>query len=243
MVEWMDSWAKRIFLVTPVRRMRGIAPGRMVILMGTFLAAVNGVWGAENQATEGSKPGAVQVIQPEVQPREVSEAAIDDESFEIGVFAGVINIDNFGSEPLYGVKASYHATEDFFLQINYAVSEAGNTSFEDLSGDNIRLLTDSERDYTYYNALIGYNIFPGEVFMTSSLTFNSAFYLAAGAGNTEFGGEDNFTTTLGTGFRIVLRDWLTWHVDFRDHIFKSDIINENETTHNLELSTGLSLFF
>jgi outer membrane beta-barrel protein len=243
MVEWMDSRAKRFFLVTPVRRMRGIAPSRLVILMGTLLAAADGVWGAENQTTEGSKPGAVQVIQPEVQPREVSEAAIDDESFEIGVFAGVINIDNFGSEPLYGVKASYHATEDFFLQINYAVSEAGNTSFEDLSGDNIRLLTDSERDYTYYNALVGYNIFPGEVFMTSSLTFNSAFYLAAGAGNTEFGGEDNFTTTLGTGFRIVLRDWLTWHVDFRDHIFKSDIINENETTHNLELSTGLSLFF
>lgn len=243
MAGWMDSRAKRFLLGTRVRHMPGIAVSRLLLIMGTFLAAAAGAWGAENQTAEGVKPGAVQVIQPEVQPREVSEAAIDDESFEIGVFAGVINIDNFGSEPLYGVKASYHATEDFFLQINYAISKAGNTSFEDLSGDNIRLLTDSERDYTYYNALVGYNIFPGEVFMTSSLTFNSAFYLAAGAGNTEFGGEDNFTTTLGTGFRIVLRDWLTWHIDFRDHIFKSDIINENETTHNLELSTGLSLFF
>ena len=243
MAGWMDSRAKCFLLGTRVRHRHGLAVSRLLFLLGTILAATAGAWGAENLPAEGAKPGAVQVIQPEVRPREVSEAAIDDESFEIGVFAGVINIDNFGSEPLYGVKASYHATEDFFLQINYAVSEAGNTSFEDLSGDNIRLLTDSERDYTYYNALVGYNIFPGEVFMTSSLTFNSAFYLAAGAGNTEFGGEDNFTTTLGTGFRIVLRDWLTWHIDFRDHIFKSDIINENETTHNLELSTGLSLFF
>lgn len=223
--------------------MYGIVVRRLLFILGIFTTVSAGVWGGENPPEDGGKPGAVQVIQPEVQPREVSEAAIDDESFEIGIFAGVINIDNFGSEPLYGVKASYHATEDFFLQINYAVSKAGNTSFEDLSGDNIRLLTDSERDYTYYNALVGYNIFPGEVFMTSSLTFNSAFYLAAGVGNTEFGGEDNFTTTLGTGFRIVLRDWLTWHIDFRDHIFKSDIINENETTHNLELSTGFSLFF
>lgn len=243
MAGWMDSRAKRFFLGTRIRHMYGIVVRRLLFILGIFTTVSAGVWGGENPPEDGGKPGAVQVIQPEVQPREVSEAAIDDESFEIGIFAGVINIDNFGSEPLYGVKASYHATEDFFLQINYAVSKAGNTSFEDLSGDNIRLLTDSERDYTYYNALVGYNIFPGEVFMTSSLTFNSAFYLAAGVGNTEFGGEDNFTTTLGTGFRIVLRDWLTWHIDFRDHIFKSDIINENETTHNLELSTGFSLFF
>ena len=243
MAGWMDSRSKRFFLGTRIRHMYGIVVRRLLFILGIFTTVSAGVWGGENPPEDGGKPGAVQVIQPEVQPREVSEAAIDDESFEIGIFAGVINIDNFGSEPLYGVKASYHATEDFFLQINYAVSKAGNTSFEDLSGDNIRLLTDSERDYTYYNALVGYNIFPGEVFMTSSLTFNSAFYLAAGVGNTEFGGEDNFTTTLGTGFRIVLRDWLTWHIDFRDHIFKSDIINENETTHNLELSTGFSLFF
>ncbi|MEN8106533.1 MAG: outer membrane beta-barrel domain-containing protein [Pseudomonadota bacterium] len=178
-----------------------------------------------------------------MKPREVTEADIDDESFEIGVFVGIINIDNFSSEPLYGINASYYATEDFFLQLNYAVSSADLTSFEELSGENVRLLTDSERDYTYYNALVGYNIFPGEVFMTSKLTFNSALYLVGGVGNTDFGGEDNFTITLGTGYRIVLRDWLTWHIDFRDHIFKSDIIKEDQTTHNMELSTGLSLFF
>jgi outer membrane beta-barrel protein len=107
----------------------------------------------------------------------------------------------------------------------------------------VRLLTNSEREYTYYNLLLGYNIFPGEVFMTSNLTFNSAFYLVGGVGNTNFGGENNFTTTVGTGYRIVLRDWLTWHIDFRDHIFQSDILNEDETTHNIELSTGATLFF
>ena len=123
------------------------------------------------------------------------------------------------------------------------ISKAGLTSFEDLSGNNVRLLTNSERKYTYYNVLVGYNIFPGEVFMTSKLTFNSAFYLLGGVGNTEFGGEDNFTVTVGTGYRIVLRDWLTWHVDFSDHIFNSDIIKKNQTTHNMDLTTGLTLFF
>jgi outer membrane beta-barrel protein len=193
--------------------------------------------------SQSDNTSAVQVIKPEVKPREVKEAAIDDESFEVGLFLGVLNIDNFGSEPVYGVNAAYHATEDFFLQLNYGVSQAGLTSFEDLSGENVRLLTDEERDYTYYDLLVGYNIFPGEVFMTSKLTFNSAFYLVGGIGNTKFGGEDNFTVTLGTGYRIVLRDWLTWFIDFRDHMFDSDIVNESELTHNLQLSTGVSFFF
>lgn len=239
----MDNWFKHVFLKHRRRPRLGLGVCRSAAMLSIYLTGFTLSQNAAVAADEGSKPAPVQVITPEVEPREISEADIDKEFFEVGLYAGILTIDNFGSEPVYGVNAAFHATEDFFLQINYAMSTAGNTSFEDLSGPNVRLLTDSERDYTYYNLLVGYNIFPGEVFLTSKLTFNSAFYLVGGAGNTEFGGEDNFTITLGTGYRIVLRDWLTWHVDFRDHIFESDILNENETTHNVEFSTGLTLFF
>lgn len=243
MAECMDNWLKRVLLECKERHGLAFTLGRLAAILG--LLWTSPALPGENTGVAGDtdKPGPVQVIPPEVHPQEVTEAAIDDESFEIGLFAGVLNIDNFGSNLVYGVNASYYATEDFFLQANYGRSRAGNTSFEDLSGDNVRLLRDSDRDYTYYNFLVGYNIFPGEVFMTSRLTFNSAFYLVAGVGNTKFGGEDNFTTTLGTGYRIVLRDWLTWHIDFRDHIFRSDIIKKNETTHNMELSSGITVFF
>jgi outer membrane beta-barrel protein len=243
MAERMDTWFKHVFLGCRDTSDLALAAGRIIILCSLCWAGL--VTSAEAAKTEGDgdKPDAVQVIMPEVQPREVSVAAIDDESFEIGLYAGVISIEDFGSEPVFGVKASYYATEDFFLQLNYGFAQAGLTSFEKLGGQNIRLLTDSERDYSYYNALVGYNIFPGEVFMTSKLTFNSSFYLVGGVGNTKFGGEDNFTTTLGTGYRIVLRDWLTWHVDLRDHIFKSDIISSNQVNHNIELSTGVTWFF
>jgi len=242
MAECMDNWPERVLLGHSVQTAPANLAGRLIIVVALLWAGL-ALAQEDTGAPDPGKPEPVQVIMPEVKPQEVTEAAIDDESFEIGIFAGVLNIDNFGSEPVYGVNASYYATEDFFLQANYGMSKAGKTSFESLSGNNIRLLTDSERDYTYYDFLFGYNIFPGEVFMTSKLTFNSAFYLVAGVGNTEFGGEDNFTTTVGTGYRIVLRDWLTWHIDYRDHIFKSDIIKKDQTTHNLELSTGITVFF
>lgn len=239
----MDNRFERVFLAPKWTSAALRTFGRSVAVLATCWAGLslsqNSAWAAD----ESRKPEPVQVIAPEVKPREIKEADIDDEFFEIGAYVGILTIDNFGSEPVYGVNAAFHATEDFFLQLNYGMATAGKTSFEELSGSNVRLLTDSERDYTYYNLLVGYNIFPGEVFMTSNLTFNSAFYLVAGVGNTEFGGEDNFTTTVGTGYRIVLRDWLTWHIDFRDHIFNSDILEEDDTTHNVELSTGMTLFF
>ncbi|MBD3641189.1 MAG: outer membrane beta-barrel domain-containing protein, partial [Marinobacter sp.] len=37
--------------------------------------------------------------------------------------------------------------------------------------------------------------------------------------------------------------WLTVHVDFRDHMFNSDLIRESQLTHNIELSSGITLFF
>ena len=241
----MDNWLERIFLdyCPHAAGCRTSSRGRSAFMTLALCLGLLTCGQTARAAEDNSGPGAVQVIKPEVLPREISEDDIDDEFFEIGLFAGNLTIDNFGSEPVYGVNASFHATEDFFLQMNYGMSEAGLTSFEELSGQNVRLLSDSERDYTFYNLLVGYNIFPGEVFMTAKLTFNSSFFLVGGIGNTEFGGEDNFTVTLGTGYRIVLRDWLTWHIDYRDHIFQSDILKEDQTTHNIEFSTGLTLFF
>ncbi|HKW83304.1 MAG TPA: hypothetical protein VJN68_06075, partial [Burkholderiaceae bacterium] len=47
-------------------------------------------------------------------------------------------------------------TEDFFLEATVGQSRAGRTSYENLSG-SADLLTDSERDYTYYALSAGWN--------------------------------------------------------------------------------------
>lgn len=226
----MENRTQQLFL-NPLRELLPVMLATAAALISPALSAAE------------AGDGPVQVIEPEVEPREIDESDIDTEFFEVGAYAGFLTIDNFSSEEVLGVNAAFHATEDFFLQFNYGEATAGLTSFEELSGSSVRLLTSEEREYSYYNFLVGYNIFPGEAFVTRDLTLNSAFYIVAGVGNTEFGGEDNFTTTFGTGYRIVLKDWLTWHIDFRDHVFTSDLIRESQVTHNVELSTGVTLFF
>lgn len=105
------------------------------------------------------------------------------------------------------------------------------------------MFTDDERDLTHYGVNVGWDILPGEAHLGTWRAVNTAFYLVAGAGATEFGGDDRFTMTLGFGYRVLATDWLSWHIDVRDMIFDSDVLGVDKTTNNLQLSTGFSLFF
>ena len=182
------------------------------------------------------------VITPNIERRSITEADIDSEDFEAGAFAGVMSIEDFGSNLVYGARAAYHVTEDFFFEAAAGATEAGDTSYETLSG-GAQVLSGSERDLYYYNLSLGYNALPGESFIGSGHAFNSALYVIAGVGNTEFSNDSHFTVNLGAGYRLLLNDWVALHLDFRDHIFESDLLGSDKYTHNLEATAGLSMFF
>jgi outer membrane beta-barrel protein len=183
-----------------------------------------------------------QVIEPELERRTITEADIDSEDFEVGAYAGVMSIEDFGSNFVYGIRAAYHITEDFFAEAAYGRTEADETSYETLSG-GAKLLTDSQRQFDYYNISLGYTLFPGEAFIGSGHAFNTAFYLIAGVGNTEFADDSHFTVNAGAGYRFLLTDWIALRVDARDYIFKSDLLGNDKTTNNLEFTGGVSFFF
>jgi outer membrane beta-barrel protein len=182
------------------------------------------------------------LVEPEIARREINEPDFDEEDFEIGPYAGLMNIEDFGTSAAYGLRFAYHGTESFFLEAGIGTSEANETSYEALSGD-VQLLTDSERRLTYYNLSLGYNVLPGEVFLGGQYAYNSQFYLIAGIGSTRFAGDDAFTYNVGAGYRLLINDWLTLHLDARDHMFESDLLGETKTTHNFELTGSLTFFF
>ena len=183
-----------------------------------------------------------QAVEPQLERRNITEADIDSENIEAGVFVGAMNVEDFGTNLVYGVRAAFHFTEDFFAEGAYGRTDTDQTSFEKLSG-GAKLLSDDDRRLEYYNISIGYNILPGEVFIGGDHAFNSALYLIAGVGSTEFAGDSNFTVNVGTGFRLLMIDWIALRLDFRDHIFESDVLGSDKTMHNLEGTAGLTFFF
>lgn len=187
-------------------------------------------------------PTPEQVIEPQVLRRDVGEPLIDTENFEIGAFAGIMSIEDFGADLVYGARLAYHITEGLFMEGTIGQTEAGLTSFEALSG-GAPILSEADRQYTYYNLNLGYNLLPGEVFIGEGRAYNTSLYLIGGLGATTFAGDDRFTVNAGLGYRFLLTDAVAIHLDFRDHLFDTDLLGEEKTVHNLESHLGLTIFF
>jgi outer membrane beta-barrel protein len=199
---------------------------------------------SEQQAAEPvtGEPSDKAVIEPEVERRKIKQTRIDTEDFEVGAYVGILSIEDFESNVVYGARHAYHLTEDFFLEGTAGRSRAGRTSYENLSG-SADLLTDSERDYTYYALSAGWNALPGEIFLGKNRAYPTAFYLVAGIGSTRFAGDDRFTVNGGFGYRILPADWIAVHFDVRDHVYDIDLLGEKKIVNNLEAVLGLSIFF
>lgn len=182
------------------------------------------------------------LVQPQIERSEFDESLIDSEDFEISVFLGMLAIEDFGTNSVKGFKLAYHVNEDIFIQTVLGESKAGRTSFEVLSG-GAPLLTRQERQFEFYQINLGYNLFPGEAFVSQDSTTNTVFYLIAGLGNTEFAGDERFTYNYGFGYRILFWDAFSVSADMRDHVFDLNIFGEEKKTHNLEYSLALSWYF
>lgn len=221
----MESWIQRLFL--------------SALLLGCC-AVGSTVYAQDDDTSDDDE--LEQIITPDVQRRTIKEDDLDSENFEVGAFFGMLSIEDFGTNEVIGFTVAYHITEDFFAEAAYGVSNTEKTSYELLSG-GVELLTDDERDLSYYNLSLGYNFLHGQVFVSDKWTFNNHFYIVAGAGNTDFAAKDYFTTNVGAGLRFYTTDWLALDISMRGHSFKHELFGESKTVTNLESRLGLSLFF
>jgi outer membrane beta-barrel protein len=193
-------------------------------------------------AAQSEEDESTGLIEPQIERVDFDEAMIDANDFEIAIYTGFLAVENFDTNPVYGFRLGYHVSEDFFVQGSYGTSEVGETSFETLSG-GAPLLSNDERKLEYYLISLGFNLFPGEVFLTDSTTFNSVLYVSGGLGNTDFAGDDRYTIALAVGYRTLFTDIFSIDLEMRDLIFDLDTFGQDETTNNLELTIGLNLFF
>ena len=217
----MESWIRRIILVA--------------LVSGPTLSTTAFAQSAEQGKLLGD------VIQPDIERRDVDESIIDSENFEFGFFAGIMSFEDFGSNDVYGLRLAFHVTEDWFVEANYGLSKLQPSTYEQQPG-TIPILTDDQRELSYYNLNLGYNLLPGEVYL-GNLALNSSFYLIFGAGNTLFADNDYFTYNFGGGLRLFATDWIAMHWDVRNHLMTHALFGPEKEIQNLETHIGLTLFF
>ena len=182
------------------------------------------------------------IIEPQVSRREVKTPKIKAKDFEAGVYFGALSIQDFGTNPIYGVRIAYHVTEDFFMEGFAAQSKAGYSSLENVFPD-ITVLSNSGRQFTYYDLDVGYNLLPGEIFLGRGRAFNTALYVTVGMGDVKFANQDQFALNFGVGYRVLINNWLAMHLDVRDHVFESSLFGVNKNVDNVEAILSLTAFF
>ena len=192
-------------------------------------------------AADAPPPKSDQVVVPEVDRRDINVPKFPSNDFEIGAFVGTYATQNFGTSAVGGVRLGYHVTEDFFVQGVYALTKVSDASFRQVLPGGV--FPDEKEKLSYYNLSIGYNVLPGEVFIGSKRAKPSQLYLIGGVGSTKFDQQRRPTYNLGFGFRVFLIDAVALQVDMRDHIFSLDLLGKRQSTQNLELTGGLSVYF
>jgi outer membrane beta-barrel protein len=181
-----------------------------------------------------------QVIEPQLDRRVIKVPQVEAEDIEIGAYFGVLSIEDFGSNPVAGIRAAYHITEKSFAQLEYGSSQVSDSYYR-LIGPPI--FVNETEALSYYHLSIGYSLFPGEIFVSDRRTLTSAVYLISGVGATSFDRQSRITFNFGLGVRMMPSDRLAFHIGMRDYLFESDYLGSNKLTHNFQLSSGISLFF
>jgi outer membrane beta-barrel protein len=216
-----------------------------LIVVSLALAPV--LCAAQASSQQPQQPSNEQVIQPQVDRREIKLPKYPSKDFAIGVFGGTYSTQNFGASAVAGVRLGYHISEDIFVDAVYAQTKVSDENYRQiLSGG---LFAQPEETLKYYNLSAGYNILPGEVFWGRNRAWASALYVIAGIGNTNFVSSDKVnrrnrqTINFGLGTRVLFWDRVALQVDLRSHHFTLDILGKNESTKNLELTGGVTFYY
>ena len=188
-----------------------------------------------------AKPASEQVIEPQVDRRDVVVTHIPSNDFELGLFTGTYDTQNFGASLVGGVRAGYHITEDVFVEGAFGATRVSDQDFRQILPGGI--FPNPKEVLRYYDLSVGYNVFPGEIFLGRNHAKVSAFYLVGGLGTTKFDAASHETVNVGAGMRVFLTDWWAAQLDVRDHIFSVNLLGLPQTTQNLEFTLGVTFFF
>ncbi len=225
----------------PAQGTRRAAPARRwAAAVTSGLAMVIGAT-ALPAAAQPTTGGNEQVIVPEVNRRDVTVPKIPSNDFEVGLFTGTYSTENFGASLVAGLRLGYHITEDIFVEGVYGQTRVSDASFRQILPGGI--FAGRKETLRYFNLSAGYNILPGEVFVGRKSAWASALYVIGGVGSTRFNDQRRQTLNFGLGSRVFLTNSIALQVDARDHVFTLDLLGRRQTTHNLELTGGVTFFF
>ncbi len=185
-----------------------------VCLLTVILAFSQGVIAA----SQGSE---ADMIEPVI-ARQAIEVDLHSADWEIGVFAGGVNLDGGTNNAVTGGRFAYHFNENFFAELSYSV-------------------TDHSVEVKYFNGVLGYNVHQ-ITFIASTLSAKSSIFFVAGVGEIEMEDSNINGMVAGAGYRLMMNDSFSLRFDLRGHVHH-EFGNDDEWVVDTEATAGVAYFF
>jgi outer membrane beta-barrel protein len=167
-------------------------------------------------------------------------SVINEERFELGLYTGILSVEDFGSEPVAGLEFTYQLPNKWLLQASYGRAEVGQAAFE---SSQRQFLASDDRDFEYIALTGGFRLIDGRSFWGSDFRFRSDIHLLFGPERVSFAGSDEWGFNAGLRYRVAFAEWLTGNVDFREHFVERDFIGDSKNTMNTEFRFGVNVLF
>jgi outer membrane beta-barrel protein len=213
----------------------------LATLVATHALLGAGAGWAQTTSPAPAPAAAPSVVEPQVGRRDLKLPRYPSRDIEFGLWGGLYSKEGFGTSGSSGVRLGYHITEDFFVTASYGRTKVSDDNFRQVLPGGV--FVNRTEPLTYTTVGIGYNLVPGEVFFGRDLAFLSQGYLLAAAGTTQLAGQRKQTIDVGFGLRLLLSQRFALQTEVRDHIFSFDLLGKRETTHNYEMTFGITVFF
>ncbi|WP_299697171.1 outer membrane beta-barrel domain-containing protein [Hydrocarboniphaga sp.] len=212
----------------------------MILSVLASLSACS-LWpGYENDKRDNARPlpgeeAQAQPVDPNLERPDVGIKQIKSQDYEVGGYAGIIVFDRNHTSGLYGVRAAYHKSENFFVEGNYAfASTVGYNQARNLLGGS----DGADIKYKSFGFSAGYNLIPGDLYVSRGYTVPFVIYGIGGFGFAKFEDDSHTSYSLGAGLKMMPTDWLAIRFELRDQAWSAYGID-----HNAEFTFGLAGYF
>lgn len=190
---------------------------------------------------EATSDDSVTVIEPAQKNQKDKITEVVPGKIEVGAYMGTLSIEDFDSNQLLGLSASFHFTQRIMGSLYYGRSSEANATFEESLGQSF--VPEREDGFSFAGISAAYNLFQGKSYFSQKYKFNSYIYAEAGLEQVDFAGDSNTGFLLGAKYKIIANEWLSGDLNFRNHIVNRDLLGEDKLTQNLEFSIGISAHF
>lgn len=183
---------------------------------------------------------AFDIVKADTEQELIKDSDIVNTNMSVGVYAGLINYENFNSSYLFGLYFTYPFDEHVFVEAEFGVSSLNDTEYRRIG---LTLLSEEDVDVQFYTILVGYNMLPGEVYWSREKTMISRFYLIAGVGSVSFDNNSYVSVQYGAGFKVELDKNKSIRFEARDRLYDTDILGTDKLSNNIEFHLGIDWNF